>query len=106
MIKLEIDIRDIDYDGLIEQFLPLMLEKLRQSDNPAAKLIAGGMPAPVAKMLLKKLPPATKDQLTSELLNSNKDAITQFLKDIAAQNNIRLNIGDIRAKPAGNNIAK
>lgn len=102
MIKLEIDIRDIDYDGLIDQFLPVMLEKLRQSDHPASRLIAGGMPAPMAKLILKKLPPATKDQLTAELLNSNKEAITQFIKDIAGQNKIRLNIGDIRAKPAGN----
>jgi hypothetical protein len=101
MIKLEIDISDIDYDGLIEQFLPVMLEKLRQSDSPASRLVASGMPAPMAKLLLKKLPPATKDQLTAELLNSNKDAITQYLKDIAGQNNIRLNIDDIRARPAG-----
>jgi hypothetical protein len=101
VIKLEIDINDIDYDRLIDQFLPVMLEKLRQSDHPASKLIAKGMPAPMAKMILKKLPQATKDQLTAELLNSNKSVITQFLKDIAAQNNIRLNIGDIRAKPAG-----
>jgi hypothetical protein len=99
MIKLEIDIGDIDYDGLIDQFLPVMLEKLRQSDNPASKLIAGGLPAPVAKMMLKKLPQATKEQLTAELLNSNKDAIMLYLKDVAGQNSIRLTIGDIRAKP-------
>ena len=101
-MKLEIDISDIDYDGLIDQFLPVMLEKLRQSDNPASKLIAGGLPAPVAKIMLKKLPLATKEQLTAELLNTNKEAISQFLKDTASQNNIRLTIGDIRATPSGN----
>lgn len=98
MIKLEIDLKDIDYDSLIDQFLPVMIEKLRQSDNPASKLIASGMPAPMAKALLKRLPQSTKEQLTAELLNSNKDAITRFLQDTAAQNNIRLSIGDIRAK--------
>lgn len=98
MIKLEIDIKDIDFNGLIDQFLPVMLEKLRQSDNTASKLIANGMPAPVAKMILKNLPQATKEQITAELLSSNKDVISKYLADIASQNSIRLAIGDIRAK--------
>lgn len=98
MLKLEIDLKEIDYDSLIDQFLPVMIEKLRQSDNPASKLIAGGMPAPMAKAILKALPQKTKEQITAELLNSNKEAITKFLQDIAGQNNIRLNIGDIRVK--------
>ncbi len=100
MIKLEIDVNDIDFDGLIERYLPVMLEKLRQSDNPASKLIAGGMPASVAKIILKNLPQATKVQITSELINSNREVISQLLKEYAGQNGVRLTIGDIRAVPS------
>ncbi|NLA88059.1 MAG: hypothetical protein GX847_12430 [Clostridiales bacterium] len=100
MIKLEIDVRDIDYDSLIDRFLPVVLEKLRQSENTASRMIAGGMPAPVAKAILKNLPQATKEQLAAELLSSNKEAVIQYLSDMAGQNGIRLNIGDLRAKTA------
>lgn len=101
MIKLEIDVRDIDYDGLIDRFLPVVLEKLRQSENTASRLVAGGMPASVAKAILKNLPRATKEQLAAELLNSNKEAVMQYVCELAGQSGIRLNIGDLRAKPAG-----
>lgn len=102
MIKVEIELQDIDYDNLIEQFLPLMTEKLRQSNNPFSQLLGNGMPPAMAKMILKKLPQATKDQLTADLINSNKEKIAEFLKETAGQNNIRLAFGDIKAKAAGN----
>ena len=102
MIKVELELKDIDYDSLIDQFLPVMIEKLRQSDNAASRLISSGMPASMAKMILKKLPLATKEQLTSELINSNKDTIIQFIQDTARHNNFRMNIGDFRTKAVGN----
>lgn len=101
MIKVEIELEDIDYDSLIEQFLPLMIEKLRQSNNPVAMLISNGMPASMAKMIIKKLPKATKDQLTADLINANKDKISEFLKENAAQNKVSITFGDINAKAEG-----
>jgi hypothetical protein len=98
MIKVEIELNDIDYDSLIEQYLPLMLEKLRQSGNPASKLISGGMPASMAKMILRKLPQPLKEQLTADLINSNKNKIAELLQETARQNNVRLSIGDIKTK--------
>ncbi len=102
MIKVELELKDTDYDSLIDQFLPVMIEKLRQSDNPASRLISKGMPSSMAKMILKKLPKATKEQMTADLINSNKVQIAAFLKDIAEKNNVRLNIGDIMAKSLNN----
>lgn len=98
MIKVELELKDIDFDRLIDQFLPVMIEKLRQSDNPASRLISKGMPAPMAKMIIKKLPLAKKEQLAADLINSNRDKIAEFLKKTAGQNNVRLNIGNIRAR--------
>ena len=101
MIKVEIELSDIDFDSLIDQFLPVMIEKLRQSDNAASRLISKGMPSSMAKMILKKLPKATKEQMTADLINSNKIPIGGFLKDIAGQNKIRMNLSDMRAKAVG-----
>ena len=98
MIRVELELKDIDFDSLIDQFLPVMIEKLRQSGNPASRLLSAGMPPAMAKMILKKLPKATKEQLTADLINSNKVQIAGFLKDIAGQNKIRLNLSDMRAK--------
>ena len=50
MIKLEIDIDDLNYDDLMEQYLPVMAEKLRASGNPVAMLISNGMPAAMASV--------------------------------------------------------
>ncbi len=97
MIKIEFEIADIDYDYLIEQYLPVLTERLRRSENPVAMLISNGMPSSMAKMILKKLPAATKDQLTADLINSNKDVITQLLKDMARQQNVRLEIAGLQA---------
>lgn len=98
MIKVELEISDIDYDRLIDQYLPFMLDKLRQSGNPASRLVSAGMPASMARAVLKKLPQTVKDQLAVELFNANKAVIRQFLSDAARQNQVGLQIGDLKAK--------
>jgi hypothetical protein len=102
MIKIEVEVRETDYDALIEQFLPLMIDRLRQSDSAAARLISAGLPESVIQGVLKKLPESAKDQLAAELINGNKEQLAKLLKDLAGQNGIRLEIGSIAAKPSGN----
>ncbi len=98
MVKLEIEIRDADYDSLIDRFLPMLLDRLRQSGSPVARLVSGGLPEPMIKSVLKKLPKNTKDQLAADLVNANKDQLAQFLKDLAAQNGLRLDGIGVSAK--------
>jgi hypothetical protein len=97
MIKLEIEIREADYDSLIDRFLPMMIERLRQSDTAVARLISAGMPEAVIKAVLKKLPASAKDQLAADLVNNNKDQIVQFLTELSGQNGLRLDIGGVKA---------
>jgi hypothetical protein len=97
MVKIEFELTDIDYDSLIEEYLPVLTERLRQSGNPVAMLLSNGMPSSMAKMILKKLPPATKDQLTADLINSNKDQLVKLLKDTARTQNVRLEITGLNA---------
>jgi hypothetical protein len=98
MIKIEIEVKDIDYDSLIEQYLPMMTERLRRSNNPVASLLSNGMPASMAKSILKKLPPAKKDQLTAELINANRDQLVRLLLDLAQQNKIKADVAALKAK--------
>ena len=99
MIKIQFELTDIDYDNLIEQYLPIMVERLRRSGNPLGALISGGMPASAAKAILKKLPPAMKDQLTADLINSQRDRFEQLLKEAAQGKNVKLEVAGLTASP-------
>lgn len=98
MIKIEIELSDLDYNSLIDQYLPLMIEKLQQTDNPVALLISNGMPASMAKMILKTLPQEKKDKLAADLINIYKDKISRTIEETADRQNIQVKIGDIQAK--------
>ena len=54
MIHVELTIEDLDYDTLIDRFLPTVAEKLHQSSNPVAMLVSNGMPASMAKAIIKR----------------------------------------------------
>ncbi|MEL4105343.1 hypothetical protein AAFA46_00690 [Oscillospiraceae bacterium WX1] len=101
MIKLELDVSVADYGSLAEQFLPQIAEKLKGSNNPAAKLLSGGASSAVAKMILSKLPKAALDQLTAELINTNQEQIKKALEKLAEQQNIHLQISRLTAAAAG-----
>jgi Rod binding domain-containing protein len=97
MIKLEINVSEVDYDKLVEQFLPMLIDNLRQSNNPAAALLSGGIPLPLAKMIVKKMPEQTKEQLVAELLNTNKAEMIRLLEETAAANGYHFRVSDINA---------
>ena len=66
MIHLELTVDDLDYDMLIDRFLPVIAEKLQQNNNPIAMLISNGMPASMAKSIVKQLPQDKKDQFAAD----------------------------------------
>ena len=98
MIKIEVELSELDYNSIIDQYLPVMIEKLQQTDNPVALLISNGMPAAMAKMILKSLPQDKKDKLAADLVNAYKDKIRQAIEETAERQNIHMKIGDIQAK--------
>lgn len=97
MLKLTLDIDNIDYDSLIDLYLPQMVEHLRRSDNPVALLLSNGMPAAMAKMIIKKLPDEAKDKLAADLINANQDAIKKIMLEAAQKQNLQLDIAGLSA---------
>lgn len=93
MIKLEIELDNIDYDTLIEKFLPKISDELRQSGNPIAMLLSNGMSSSAAKKILHGLSPETKDKLAADILKANKNKLIKNLQEYAEKQNIH---GDIR----------
>lgn len=97
MVKLELEISDLDYNALIETCLPLIQDQLRQTNNPVGLLLSGGMPASMVKTLLNQLTQQQKEQLTADAINSNSAQIIQKIEDAAAQKDIRVRVSKFTA---------
>ena len=93
MVKLELELTDIDYDTLLRDYLPKIKDKLEQSGSPLAGMVSGGM----ASTLLQMAPASMKDRLAAEVLNMNAAKLEQQLSEIAARNGLSGKVQNFRA---------
>ncbi|MBR4027152.1 MAG: hypothetical protein IKJ01_06295 [Lachnospiraceae bacterium] len=94
-IRLKLD--NIDYGELAVKMLPLVGDKLKESDNTVAKLLSGvaKMPPSIIKTTVNALPQETKDEVVALLINKNKDKIKRLFMDFANTKGIDFDILDI-----------
>ena len=85
MIKLELELTDIDYNAV----LPMLKERMEQSGNPLAGMLSGGM--------IGMIPDKMKDKLAAELINANAANLTAQLEAVAAQNGVAGKVKNFRA---------
>ncbi|NCB50423.1 MAG: hypothetical protein EOM54_00885 [Clostridia bacterium] len=97
MIHVDITLEDIDFDSLIDQYLPMIMEKMRDSDNSISRLLSGGMPANMAKAALHKLPQDKKERIAAELINRNSAKLRAKAESFAKENGVAVKIGRITA---------
>ena len=93
MVKLELELTDIDYDTLIREYLPKIKDKLEQSGSPFAGMASGGM----AGTLLQMAPTSLKDKLAAEMLNMNAPKLEQLFSDMAARNGLSGKVQNFKA---------
>ena len=98
MIQLQLNLTDLDYDSLLDQYLPLIADKLRESGNPVGMLLSNGMPASMAKGIVHGLPQGVKESLTADLVNSHAAQVTKLLQDAAAKKGIALSLDGLHAE--------
>ena len=96
MVKIEIELSDIDYEALAEQYLPLVADKLNAGGGAAA-LLAGGVSGGMAKRMLSAMPQASKDRLAAELINSNRDKLIEVFEDFLAKQRLSARVNGFRA---------
>ena len=96
MVKLELELTDIDYDYLIREYLPKVQEKLQQNGSPLASMLSGGF----AGSMLTLMPNSMKDKLAAELINANAARLTEEMERIAAKNGIPGTVKNFRATAA------
>lgn len=97
MVHIEITIDDIDYDALIEQYLPEMTEKLREAGNPVAMLLSTGMSSSMARNTIKKMPQEEKDKLAADIINQYSVKLSRGAEDFASQQGINTTVVDLKA---------
>lgn len=96
MIKLELELTDLNYDAMLETLLPRMTEQLRNSGNPVGMLLSNGMGAGMAKKILSSMSQQQKDQLIVDMLNANKGKLITKAEDLAAQNGIQGRVSSLK----------
>ncbi|MCC8076502.1 MAG: hypothetical protein LIO95_11305 [Clostridiales bacterium] len=96
MIKLELEISEVDYEALLN-LLPQMGEQLRRSGNPVGMLLSNGMSTGMAKRVLSTLSQEQKDRLAADLINGNSQKLIDKTEDLARQNGVGLKIASVEA---------
>lgn len=97
MVKLELEITDIDYDTLIREVLPRVADKLQENGGSLAGLVNN----PMATTLLQMAPTGLKDKMVAELINAGASRLESALEETAARNGIPGKIRNLRATAAG-----
>ena len=92
MVKLEIELSDIDYDQLLENYLPKLQEKMG-SNSPLSSLLGGGL----AGTLFNLAGDSMKDRMAAEVINMNADKLAAKMEEMAAKNGIPGRVKSLRA---------
>ena len=98
-MRLELEVDEIDYDKLVDKYLPLLAEKLRQSDHPAASFLTGGIPLSAARGVLRAMPREKKESLVAELVNGHAAELAGAAEKYGAEQGLSFHIRSIRATP-------
>lgn len=78
MIKLEMELSDIDYEVLVKEILPKVADRLKQNGSPLAPLLSGGMAANV----LLRASDSVRDRMAAEILNAAAPRLTGTLEKL------------------------
>ncbi len=100
MIRLTIELEDVDFDVLIEHYLPVIGEHLRSSGNPLGTLLSNSASASVAKGMLRALSPEKKERLAADLINGNRQRFISSLEELAASHGYQGRIRSLQADQA------
>ena len=100
MIRLTIELEDVDFDVLIEHYLPVIGEHLRSSGNPLGTLLYNSASASVAKGMLRTLSPEKKERLAADLINGNRQRFISSLEELAASHGFQGRIRSLQADQA------
>ena len=95
MLRLELELNELDYSALAEVLLPLMAEELRRQGNPMAGLLSAS--PEMTKKLLSRLSQGQLDSLAAQAINRNASTMARWGEALAAEQGVRTRIVNVRA---------
>lgn len=95
MLRLELELNELDYTALADLMLPLMAEELKRSGNPMGALLSSS-PA-MAKKLLSTLSQSQLDSLAAKVINKNSTAMARRAEAMAAQQGVHARVVSMKA---------
>lgn len=99
MLKLELELSNLDYESLLEVILPLAGDKL--NNEALGAMLGSGASSAMAKAALRMMPQEKKDRMTAELINRNADKICTAIESAAAKNGVFCRIRTVSAEVEG-----
>jgi hypothetical protein len=107
MIDFTLQIKSIDYNAVVEKLLPVISEKLSENESSGPlQLILGkfkGLSGSAIKAALAVLPSEVIDELVVSFIGYYKEDIIKAINQIAADNQLKIEVGDLNAKIPGSN---
>lgn len=93
-MKILLGVDEIDYAGILEKFLPIIRDKLKDMDGAMPKMLSGlaALSGPVVRGTINALPQDTKDQMVAYLINHNGEKIIAAAQSFTANQGIGLTI--------------
>ena len=98
-LEVLLDVKDIDYVGLIQRFLPLVSQRLEQGEGASgllSRLTGAGVHS--VRTILAFIPQDGKDNLAAYLINSNQQLIAGWIMSEMQNKHIQLKIKEIVAE--------
>ena len=99
-MKITLELNEIDYGALTEQFLPVVRDKLAEKEVAGAAILAkiAGIPPVIAAQMVNVLPQETKDEIAVMLVDKNKERIIEAVMEYAAKKGISFRIDGFEVK--------
>ncbi|MDD3173916.1 MAG: hypothetical protein PHF63_09675 [Herbinix sp.] len=100
MLRIEINIDEIDYEKTIDNLLSVMIQRLSEKEDKSGKigrllLSLNGLPNQVLKAAIGAIPKEQRDELAASIISEYKEELADILNSIVSQNNIKAEISEI-----------
>jgi hypothetical protein len=101
MVKLEVSLKEIDYNSVPEQLVMKLLDNLSQKPDKSGKLAQillslGDAPGKMVSAALLVLPQETKDQLLAELFMVYQEEVVESLNHVLQQQGFSAQVSKLK----------
>ena len=108
MLKLTINVEDLDYDALVERFLPQLIDGFSKQNPTLGRLLSGGgtLAASAIKGIISRMPLEKKEAMAAELLERNSGMLTGKLENLLLENGVKVRVSGFTAKAQNEDSAQ